>query len=319
MGDILLKSGTTHHIEFKGVDASFIYGGGGDDKLMIVPESRSVIFKSSIITSKEKRQLMSFFKIVEEHLRELDAMPASNEDMMLRTISDDDLESPFIDFLTNKGLPSNIKSIMLYAIAMAHYDHETSLHLKNLVIKAKDGMQGLALYHMSLGRSTNRFTAKVNEHKRFAGVLLSKVMSLSFTVPLSSVFSSMQDVREKALRVPGGAYLFGTFQLCVCDAVVQGKESLHDAMNALTHPLSRNYGSSATMESGCVDKARPNLLWSAIYAQELTKGSSEVIIRCPTQDGLQIYIRFDCQIVPWDQSRWRILSRDNAESMENDE
>ncbi|KAF6147511.1 hypothetical protein GIB67_014650 [Kingdonia uniflora] len=152
MVDVLLKSGATHHIEFKGVDASFVYGGDGDDELMTVPDSRSAIFKSSILTLKEKRQLMSLFKIVQEHLLELDAMSASNEVTRSRTITDDDLESPFIDFLTKKGLPSNIKSIILYAIAMTDYDQETPLLHEDLVMKTKDGIKSFALHHMSLGR-----------------------------------------------------------------------------------------------------------------------------------------------------------------------
>ncbi|KAF6160920.1 hypothetical protein GIB67_025455 [Kingdonia uniflora] len=386
MVNIMLKSGATYHIEFKGVDATYVYRGDGDDKLMTVPDSRSAIFKSSVLTLKEKRQLMSFFKTVQEHILELEAALTSNEEMRrARTISDEELECPFIDFLTTKGLPSNIKSIILYAIAMADYDQETPLLRKDFVIKTKDGIKSLALHNMSLGRFVNASGALIypiygqgelsqafcrcaavkgalyvlrmpvtallidKESNCYKGVRLASgqelfshhlVMSPSFTVPLSSTISSIRDVQGdssesssrsdveglvaravcitrvsikpdlsnlliifpprslypeqmtsvRALQLGSGLAvcppgLFVLYISTMCDAVAQGKELLHAAMNALAHLLSRKHESSTTMESDCVEEDGPNFLWSAIYVQELRKGSSEIIVSCPTPDG----------------------------------
>lgn len=94
----MLKSGASQYMEFKSIDASFV----GDDKgnLWSVPDSRAAIFKDKSLGLMEKNQLMRFFKLVQGHL-------AGEEGLK---ISEEDLESPFVDFLNKMGLPPKIKS-----------------------------------------------------------------------------------------------------------------------------------------------------------------------------------------------------------------
>lgn len=138
--ELLLKSGVSHYLEFKSVDASLIYDAESGN-LSSVPDSRAAIFKDRSLGLTEKTQMMKFFKLVQEHLEK------ENEGL----ISEEDMESPFVEFLTKMRLPKKIKSIILYSIAFADYDQENVETCKDL-LKTKDGINRLALYHSSIGR-----------------------------------------------------------------------------------------------------------------------------------------------------------------------
>ncbi|KAK9134949.1 hypothetical protein Syun_014279 [Stephania yunnanensis] len=147
--DLMLKSGASHHIEFKSVEATLMYS-AAEKKLVSVPDSRSAIFKDRSLSLTEKNQLMRFFKLVQDHCQTTDG----DDSVSGRRISDEDLESPFVEFLNKHRLPPSIKSIILYAIAMADYDQDTAVLPKN-VIKTKRGIESLSLYHSSVGRFAN--------------------------------------------------------------------------------------------------------------------------------------------------------------------
>ncbi|GAB4848387.1 hypothetical protein Ancab_003082 [Ancistrocladus abbreviatus] len=148
--DLMLKSGVSQYVEFKSIDASFIYDGNGN--LSTVPDSRSAIFKDRSLGLTEKNQLMRFFKLVQEHLEAVASRESGEgEGGERRTIVDEDLETPFVEFLTKMRLPAKIKSIILYAIAMADYDQENMDACKD-PLKTSDGINRLALYHSSVGR-----------------------------------------------------------------------------------------------------------------------------------------------------------------------
>lgn len=99
MIELILKTGINQYMEFKSVDASFVSGAGG--KLESVPDSRSAIFKNRSLSLTEKNQLMKFFKLVQGHL--------GNEGGEEK-IPEQDLESPFVEFLTKMGLSQKLKS-----------------------------------------------------------------------------------------------------------------------------------------------------------------------------------------------------------------
>ncbi|XP_057809376.1 rab escort protein 1-like [Salvia miltiorrhiza] len=137
MIELILKTGINQYMEFKSVDASFVSSGGG--KLESVPDSRSAIFKSRSLLGPEKYQLMNFFKHVQG---------------VFENGSEEDLETPFVEFLTKRGLSQKLKSIILYTIAWADYDQEEMESCKD-VISTKSGINRLALYHSSIGRFPN--------------------------------------------------------------------------------------------------------------------------------------------------------------------
>ena len=101
--DLVLKSGANQYIEFKGVDASFVYN--EDGKLTSVLDSQAAISRDERWLT-EKNQLMRFFKLVQQHL---DDEGGENESGNSR-ISEQDLESPFIEFLNKMRLPPKIES-----------------------------------------------------------------------------------------------------------------------------------------------------------------------------------------------------------------
>ncbi|XP_022740696.1 rab escort protein 1 [Durio zibethinus] len=144
--DLILKSGANQYMEFKSIDATFV----GDDKgnLWSVPDSRAAIFKDKSLGLLEKNQLMRFFKLVQGHL-------AGEQGIQ---IFEEDLQSPFVDFLNKMGLPPKIKSFILYAIAMADYDQEDIGVCRDL-LTTKDGIDQLALYNASIGRFPNALGA----------------------------------------------------------------------------------------------------------------------------------------------------------------
>ncbi|KAF8101205.1 hypothetical protein N665_0209s0061 [Sinapis alba] len=75
-------------------------------------------------------------------------------------ITEEDMESPFVEFLAKMRLPPKIKSIILYGIAMLDYDQdnvETCGHL----LKTKEGIARLALYITSIGRFSNALGALI--------------------------------------------------------------------------------------------------------------------------------------------------------------
>ncbi|KAG8363561.1 hypothetical protein BUALT_Bualt19G0035300 [Buddleja alternifolia] len=141
MIDLILKTGINQYMEFKSVDSSFVSDAQG--KLRSVPDSRSAIFKDGTLSLPEKNQLMKFFKLVQGHFGN-----DNDEDK----ISQQDLESPFVEFLSKMGLSHKLKSIILYAIALADYDQD-NLEVCKDVINTKSGINRLALYHSSIGRS----------------------------------------------------------------------------------------------------------------------------------------------------------------------
>ncbi|KAL3525178.1 hypothetical protein ACH5RR_013550 [Cinchona calisaya] len=147
MIDLILKTEINHYMEFKSVDASFICE-GKEGNLRNVPDSRSAIFKDKSLSFTEKNQLMRFFKLVQEHFGD-----GSHEEK--QKIPEEDLESPFVEFLSRKiGLSPKLKSIILYAISMADYEQD-DVEVCKEVLKTKDGIDRLILYHSSVGRFPN--------------------------------------------------------------------------------------------------------------------------------------------------------------------
>ncbi|KAK1382801.1 Rab escort protein 1 [Heracleum sosnowskyi] len=147
--DLLLKSSANQYMEFKNVDECLIWEGTSKE-FRNVPDSRSAIFKDKRLDWREKNQLTKFFKLVQRHLGDEEG----------ERISKEDLESPFAEFLDKMALPPKIKSIILYAIAMADCDQGLT-EIKTEVLKTKEGIKRLALYNSSVGRFPNALGALI--------------------------------------------------------------------------------------------------------------------------------------------------------------
>ncbi|VAH60134.1 unnamed protein product [Triticum turgidum subsp. durum] len=160
--DLLLRSGGSHHVEFKSVEGgSLIYWDGA---LCPVPDSRQAIFMDSTHRSKEKLNLRDnlkektllfrFFKLVQSHIAASSSGDKDGEGEASGKISEEDLDLPFIEFLKKQQLQPKIRAVVLYAIAMADYDQDAADSCEKL-LTTRDGIKTLALYSSSIGRFAN--------------------------------------------------------------------------------------------------------------------------------------------------------------------
>ncbi|OAE35715.1 hypothetical protein AXG93_1154s1700 [Marchantia polymorpha subsp. ruderalis] len=169
--NLLLRSGASNYVEFKGVEATYMWTG---TVLSAVPSSRADVFKDKSLSLSDKRFLMRFFKLVTDHANAEGA-----------EISREILESPFVEFMRLQNLPTSMQSyraapigghdfcgglcasspvlsvdfvsIILYAIALVDTDQDSKD--SSTLLKTEDGFRKLTLYLSSVGRFSNAPTA----------------------------------------------------------------------------------------------------------------------------------------------------------------
>lgn len=135
--DLLLRSGCTSYLEFKGVESTYIWTG---NSLAPVPSSQAEVFRDRSLSLVEKRLLMRFLKVV------------TDQSSGSHRLSEEDLDRPFVDLLREHQLPDSVRTIILYAIAFADSDQEEEGSDK---LTARQGLERLALYRASEGRFAN--------------------------------------------------------------------------------------------------------------------------------------------------------------------
>lgn len=150
--DLLLRSGGSHHVEFKSVEGGTLLYWGGD--LYPVPDSRQAIFKDTTLQLKEKNLLFRFFKLVQDHIAASAAGAAAGEGEASGRLSDEDLDLPFVEFLKKQNLSPKMRAVVLYAIAMADYDQDGVEPCERL-LTTREGVKTIALYSSSIGRFAN--------------------------------------------------------------------------------------------------------------------------------------------------------------------
>ncbi|KAF4365494.1 hypothetical protein G4B88_025673 [Cannabis sativa] len=205
--DLILKSGVNQYVEFKSIDSSFVCDDYG--KLSSVPDSRAAIFKDKSLSLTEKNQLMRFFKLVQQHLEN-----SEEESSESSRISMEDLESPFVEFLKKLRLPPKIKSIILYAIAMADYD-QSNLELCKGILKTRHGIERLTLYHKSVGRFMNASGALIYPiyghgelSQAFCRRAAVKGCIHVLRMPVTSLLMDKESGQYKGVRLASGQDLF---------------------------------------------------------------------------------------------------------------
>ncbi|KAF0897882.1 hypothetical protein E2562_001601 [Oryza meyeriana var. granulata] len=150
--DLLLRSGGSHHVEFKSVEGgTLLYWDGG---LYTVPDSRQAIFKDTSLQLKEKNLLFRFFKLVQAHIAASAAGAEAGEGEASGKLPEEDLDLPFIEFLKKQHLSPKMRAVVLYAIAMADYDQDGADSCERL-LTTKEGVKTIALYSSSIGRFAN--------------------------------------------------------------------------------------------------------------------------------------------------------------------
>ncbi|KAL5221095.1 hypothetical protein ABZP36_025808 [Zizania latifolia] len=150
--DLLLRSGGSHHVEFKSVEGgTLLYWEGG---LYPVPDSRQAIFKDTTLQLKEKNLLFRFFKLVQTHIAASSAGAEVGEGEASGKLPEEDLDLPFIEFLKKQHLSPKMRAVVLYAIAMADYGQDGA-HSCEKLLTTREGIKTIALYSSSIGRFAN--------------------------------------------------------------------------------------------------------------------------------------------------------------------
>ncbi|XP_004978445.1 rab escort protein 1 isoform X2 [Setaria italica] len=151
--DLLLRSGGSHHVEFKSVDGgSLLYWEGC---LYPVPGSRGAIFSDTTLKHTEKFVAYKFLKVVQEHIAATSASADERgEEEDAAMISEEDLYRPFVEFLNQHSLSAKMRAVVLYAIAMADYDQDGP-EPSDKLITTREGIKTIALYLSSIGRFAN--------------------------------------------------------------------------------------------------------------------------------------------------------------------
>ncbi|KAF2949575.1 rab escort protein 1 [Oryza sativa Japonica Group] len=151
--DLLLRSGGSHHVEFKSVEGGTLLYWDGD--LYPVPDSRQAIFKDTTLQLREKNLLFRFFKLVQAHIAASAAgAAAAGEGEASGRLPDEDLDLPFVEFLKRQNLSPKMRAVVLYAIAMADYDQDGVESCERL-LTTREGVKTIALYSSSIGRFAN--------------------------------------------------------------------------------------------------------------------------------------------------------------------
>ncbi|KFK38115.1 hypothetical protein AALP_AA3G071400 [Arabis alpina] len=227
--NLMLKSGSNNYVEFKSVDSSFV--GDSCGELRNVPDSRGAIFKDKSLTLLEKNQLMKFFKLVQQHL----ASTSETTDEATVRISEKDMETPFVEFLTKMRLPPKIKSIILYAIAMLDYDQENIETCRDL-LKTKEGIDRLALYITSIGRFSNAFGAMIYPiygqgelPQAFCRRAAVKGCIYVLRMPVTALLLDKETGAYKGVRLASGQEIFSQ-KLILDPSITVGLESLSSSL-----------------------------------------------------------------------------------------
>lgn len=223
----MLKSGSNNYVEFKSVDASFV-GGDSSGELRSVPDSRAAIFRDKSLGLQEKNLLMKFFKVVQAHLA---AASSTEIDETAVTITDEDMESPFVEFLAKMCLPPKIKSIILYGIAMLDYDQDNVEPCGDL-LKTKEGIARLALYITSIGRFSNALGALIYPiygqgeiPQAFCRRAAVKGCIYVLRMPITALLLDKETGDYKGVRLATGQEIFSQ-KLIVDPCITVGVESM---------------------------------------------------------------------------------------------
>ncbi|CAH8353336.1 unnamed protein product [Eruca vesicaria subsp. sativa] len=218
--NLMLKSGANNYVEFKSIDASFV--GDSNGELRSVPDSRGAVFNDKSLDLIEKRQLMKFFKLVQTHL-------ADEKDV--KVVSEEELESSFVEFLEKMCLPNKIKSIILYGIAMLDYDQDDG-ETCGCLLKTKEGLDRLALYITSIGRFSNAHGALMYPiygqgelPQAFCRRAAVKGCIYVLRMPVTALLLDKETGGYKGVRLASGQEIFSQ-KLVLDPCVTVGLESL---------------------------------------------------------------------------------------------
>jgi len=118
----VLKLQAEHHVKFTAIESSYIWR---DHAIAAVPASHSDVFQDRSLSLPNKQFLMRFFKMVTDYTESPDGTVAE--------LAASNLDQPFVEVLQRQNLPSHLKEIILYVIALADEDQEPVTDTRRLL------------------------------------------------------------------------------------------------------------------------------------------------------------------------------------------
>ncbi|KAK8963440.1 hypothetical protein KSP40_PGU021961 [Platanthera guangdongensis] len=207
MVDLMLRSGASHHVEFKNVERSLFYWEG---QLFSVPGSRQDIFTDTSLTLAEKRHMAILLELVQDHIASC-KVPPEEESI---PISPENLEIPFSDYLREQKISPKIRTIILYAIALADYDQDCGDTSRKL-IKTKEGIERISLYissHRRFSNAVGSFIYPIYGHgelpQAFCRCAAVKGALYVLRMPVTSLLIDKVNNQFKGVRLASGQEIF---------------------------------------------------------------------------------------------------------------
>ncbi|KAG0466219.1 hypothetical protein HPP92_017799 [Vanilla planifolia] len=260
--DLMLRSGASHHIEFKSIDGSLMYW---DGRLWSVPDSRQAIFRDKSLSLAEKSQMMKFLKLMQTHIALESAAPPPEDGNV--GVSSEDMDIPFTDFLKKQKLPPKIRAIILYAIALADDDQDDGAAFRKS-ITTKEGIQRISLYISSLGRLNNAVGAFIYPlyghgelSQAFCRCAAVKGALYVLRMPIVSLLIDKVNNQYKGVRLASGQEIF-SHQLVMEPSCTVSSTILHPLHDeALQRSTStRKVAKGVFITSGAIEQYASNIL-----------------------------------------------------------
>ena len=140
--NLLVRSGVAQYLEFKALENTYLYL-PLDDKdsspIKEVPCSKSEVFKSKILSLKDKRFLMKFLTFCIDYFKGEQQIPENFSE-----------ESSFISFLESQELQGTLQNFIIYSIAQIQTDQSSKDNRS--IVTVKEGLERMKIFLTSLGR-----------------------------------------------------------------------------------------------------------------------------------------------------------------------
>ncbi|XP_024532569.1 rab escort protein 1 [Selaginella moellendorffii] len=252
--DLLIKCGASNYLEFKGVQATYIWSGDG---FISAPTSSSELFQDRSLALRDKRRLMRFLKSVQAYI---------SQEGDGAGFSDENLKVSFVELLEREQLPQSIQSIILYAVALLDEDQKAS----SSPISALKGLQLLKLHMASIGRFDNNgaflytLYGQAEIPQAFCRVAAVHGALYVLRMPVTSVIRDKETKQFKGIRAQSG-------QLLYSDKIVLGASF-------------NKWGSHLVEEMQRPDSKTPSLLlgrYVCITDTSLLSGKSNLLLIFP--------------------------------------
>lgn len=135
--NLLVQSGVSQYLEFKALECCYLYISGQENRITEVPCNRSDVFKSKMLSLKDKRFLMKFMTFCMDYFKGDQPLPEGTTE-----------ETPFVSFLNSQEIVDGLQKFVVYSIAQIESEQE----MGEGGVSVKEGLERMKLFISSLGK-----------------------------------------------------------------------------------------------------------------------------------------------------------------------